>query len=30
LCRYTAGFDRWKKIYGETDDVNKVGRCTSR
>lgn len=20
----TAGYDRWKKIYGETDDVNKV------
>eukprot|EP00227_Mantoniella_beaufortii_P021724 CAMPEP_0197605530 /NCGR_PEP_ID=MMETSP1326-20131121/43284_1 /TAXON_ID=1155430 /ORGANISM="Genus nov. species nov., Strain RCC2288" /LENGTH=333 /DNA_ID=CAMNT_0043173341 /DNA_START=85 /DNA_END=1086 /DNA_ORIENTATION=- len=20
----TTGFDRWKKIYGETDDVNKV------
>ena len=20
----TSGFDRWKKIYGETDDVNKV------
>ena len=20
----TAGFDRWRKIYGETDDVNKV------
>lgn len=20
----TAGFDRWKKIYGETDEVNKV------
>merc|ERR1719235_1805599 len=20
----TVGFDRWKKIYGETDDVNKV------
>lgn len=21
----TTGYDRWKKIYGETDDVNKVG-----
>lgn len=20
----TSGFDRWKKIYGETDEVNKV------
>ena len=20
----TTGFDRWRKIYGETDDVNKV------
>ncbi|CAG9463690.1 unnamed protein product [Pedinophyceae sp. YPF-701] len=22
----TAGFERWRKIYGETDDVNKVQR----
>ena len=21
----TAGFERWNKIYGETDEVNKVG-----
>lgn len=20
----STGFDRWKRIYGETDDVNKV------
>ena len=20
----TAGFERWRKIYGETDEVNKV------
>ena len=24
----TAGFDRWNKIYGDTEEVNKVGeRC---
>jgi hypothetical protein len=28
LRRYTTGFDRWKKIYGETDDVNKTGAYT--
>ena len=22
----TAGFDRWRRIYGETDDVNSVQR----
>ncbi|GBG81403.1 hypothetical protein CBR_g32078 [Chara braunii] len=25
----STGFDRWRKIYGETDDVNKVQFCSS-
>ena len=24
----TAGFERWNKIYGETDEVNKVCACS--
>lgn len=27
----TAGFERWNKIYGETDEVNKVrGPCLDK
>ncbi len=26
----TAGFERWNKIYGETDEVNKVSECIRR
>ena len=26
----TTGFERWNKIYGDTDEVNKVSRARAR